>query len=915
MSEGITFGSWLKQRRNEMGITQDVLAESLGFSPITLWKIEAGERRPSSQTAALLADYFRVPDDEREAFIIFARSGRAGRVVAGSLGVGAPSAPWRAEGARHTNLPMSLTPLIGREEEVRTIIDLFVQPRSKVRLVTLTGAPGIGKTRLALQVAAELVGAFDDGTFFVELAPVTDPDLVMPTIAQTLGIIEVGGQGIEEVVRQYLQGRRLLLVLDNFEQVLDAAPGITRLLEASPWLKVLATSREALHVRGERRFPVLPLEVPGSTFLVQSDSASSGTLTLKLGTVPSVQLFVERAQAVEPGFAVTQENAWDVASICARLEGLPLAIELAAARVGLFTPATMLARLEHRLSVLTGGARDLPERQRALRNTIGWSYDLLSAEEQGLFRRLAVFVGGCTVEAVEALGNAEAVAAMDILDGLQSLMNKSLLSVREEPAPATAKGTRQKQGKSREVRFVMLETISEYTFERLRESAESQVIPERHAGYFLRLVEEAEPELRGAKQLTWLDTLEAEHDNIRAALRWALENKAASIGLRLVGALRWFWTQRSHLTEGLRWARSILAMPNARERSAERAKALWSAGALAWLQGDPGARPLLEESVDIWREVGDKSGLGHSLLILGMVALQQGQPQVALSHQSESISVFRDAGDKSGLTLALGSVSFNFWALQDAGANGYSESDKEHRALLEEAIELARETEDKWSLALTLRSLGWLAIRQGDYSGARPLIEESLAIQWEMGTTHEVAATLADVALLAKLDGELEVASEVYGQSLDAFRECADRQGMVSSMANIGVVALRMGDTGRATEVLAEALEMVKELESTRHSLITLEAIGWLMSGIGQPERAATLLSAVQALYRVNSFTRPVSARIEYDAQLKNARGQVGETNWEEAWARGETMSIEDALRFASESLEVSFHALGGKQA
>ena len=892
MSEGITFGSWLKQRRNDMGITQDELAERLGFSPIMLWKIESGERRPSSQTAALLADYFHVPDDEREAFVIFARTGRAG---AGSPDGGSVTAPWRAATAHHTNLPQALTPLIGRKEDERAILDLFLQLRSKVRLLTLTGAPGIGKTRLALQVASRLVEHFDDGVFMVELAPVSDPELVISTMAQTLGVREIGGQALEESLRQHLQGRRMLLVLDNFEQVLDAAPALTRLMEASPWLKVLATSREALHVRGERRFPVPPLAVPE---LAQIEDVQA------LGANPSVELFVERAQSVQPGFTLTQENARDVASICARLEGLPLAIELAAARARLLTPGAMLARLEHRLSVLAGGARDLPERQRTLRSTIEWSYNLLSDNEQKLFRGLSVFVGGCTLEAVEALFSPDAELKIDVSDGLGSLIDKSLVSIRE--------------GVGREPRFTMLEMIGEYAFERLKESTETQVVQERHARYFLRLAEEAEPELRGPQQMAWLDRLEMEHDNMRAALRWALENKAGEIGLCLVGALRWFWTLRSHHTESLRWGKAVLAMPAAQGRSATRAKALWSSGGHAWMLGDPEARPILEESVSIWREIGDKCGLGNSLFMLGMTMLQQGQPEVALSLELESIDLLRAAGDKSGLTLVLGAVVHTMMTLDPSEVHGFRGDYKEFRALLEESTRLSRELEDKWSLALNLRNLGWLAMREGDYEEARPLMEESLALQWEMGSKHEAAATLSDLGQLAQLDGDLEKALELYERSLDVFRECAAPYDMVMSMVSIGSVALLMGNIRSSAEVLIKALTTVKELGgSARYALMTLEAVGWLMVEIGQPARAAVLMSAVQALYKANPFPRRglvprrTLALIEQKRYLEIARAQVDEATWEEMWAKGETMTIEEALQFASESLEASIQTPG----
>lgn len=904
MSESTSFGTWLRQRRKEQGIKPDELAELIGCSPVTLQKVEAGERRPSRQIALLLADYLRIPPDEREAFITFARSGQTGpnaggigSNITGSTGeANSPAhAPWRAVHLSRTNLPSVLTPLIGREEQERAARDILLNP--KVRLLTFTGAPGIGKTRLAVQVASGLVEHFDDGVNMVELAPIIDPDLVIPTIAQTLGVRDYSGQKVEELLRRHVQGRRMLLVLDNFEQVLDAAPHIARLIEASPWLKVLTTSREALHVRGERRFPVPTLEVPRIESRVQGYSDAFATGYSLLTTVPSVELFVERARIARPDFALTHENAQDIATICIRLDGLPLAIELAAARTALFSPATILTRLKHRFNLLMGGARDLPERQRTLRSTIAWSYDLLDDGEQGLLRTLAVFVGGCTVEAVEAVHNSAQTLPSTTLIELQSLIDKSLLNVSEQYLP--------KEGRGRETRFSMLETISEYAAERLRESEESQAVQKRHAEYFLRLAEETEPQLLGPEQLVWLDRLEAEHSNMRAALRWALDSEATEIGLRLAGALRWFWTYHSHYAEGLGWARAVLALPGANARNATRAKALWSAGFLAWSQGDSEANLFLEESVSIWRELGDKRGLGNALLGLGMATLRQGQWKVAREIQLESIEMFRAVGDKSGLALALGGLSVIILASEDTESIEYRGEYLEFRALLEEAIQLARETGNKWNLALQLRNMGRVAVHYGDYAEALPLLEESLALQWETGTKHEAAATLDDLAHLMYLEGDLDAALERYENSLEIYRECMDKIGIVFSTANIGAVNLRMGNIRDAADSLSQALELSEFLDSRRPLLFTLELIGWLMGEVGEQVRTTVLLSAVQTLYKASTILLPKTIRIEHERYLEDSRLQMDEIVWQQAWTRGETMSIEEVLEFASESLKI----------
>ena len=439
--------------------------------------------------------------------------------------------PLRTLDARRNNLPIQLTPFIGREQELAAIQDILT--REDARLLTLTGPGGAGKTRLGLQVAAELSDRFADGVFFVYLAPINDPALVMPTIAQTLDIREETGQPWPARMREALLQKQMLLLLDNFEQVVNAAMQVGELLAACPQLKIIVTSREALHVRGEREFPVPPLPLPDVKHLPDLTSLSSNT---------AVALFVQRAQATKPDFQLNNANARAIVEICVRLDGLPLAIELAAARVKLLPPQALLARLDQRLAVLTGASRDVPARQQTLRNTIAWSYNLLDAVEQRLFRRLSVFVGSCTLEAVEAVcvtsGNED--QAEQILDTIASLLDKSLLQQMEQEGG--------------EPRFTMLETIREYGLERLIANGEIEATRQAHAEYYLALAEKAEPELAGPQQATWFDRLEREHDNLRAVMEWCLEREDSGqrieMALRLAGALRQFWEVRAHRDEG-----------------------------------------------------------------------------------------------------------------------------------------------------------------------------------------------------------------------------------------------------------------------------------------------------------------------------------------------------------------------------
>jgi len=631
----------------------------------------------------------------------------------------------RSRDARPNNLPPQLTSFVGRRHEIDEVMELVRQGR----LLTMTGPGGTGKTRLSIQVASEMLPEFEGGTFFVALAPIRDPALVMSTVAQALGLRESAQQMPLEAVIEHLRDKDLLLVMDNFEQVLPAAPEVGQLLTATERVRVLATSREPLGLHGEREYPVPPLGLPDPAHLPSLE---------RLSQYEAVALFIERAGAVKPGFAVTNENAPAIAEICARLDGLPLAIELAAARTKLLSPEAMLSRLEHRLSLLTGGARDLPTRQQTLRDAIAWSFYLLEEEERTLFARLAVFVGGFTLNAVDEVCNARGKLGIDTLDGVASLVNKSLV--------------RQAEAETGDPRFFMLETIREYAADRLAESETADEIRERHASYCLGLAEGAAPKLTGADQVHWLDLLSAEHDNFRAALAW-LQGRGDSERAQLLGAALWrYWQMRGHLREGLERLQSILAMPGADGHLEARARALEAAGGVAYWMADPSARMFYDECLEIRRRLGEPGPLAEALYnrsFVDVFTLDQLNRRIdrAMVLLRESLDLFRQLGDEQGIAKAL-------WGLGDmhyeVGEFDLAEPN------LREALDMHRRLDDRFGIAWDLFLIGLNSRKQGRTEDARAAFVESLSILAEARDTSGVPLLLAGLAAVFATAGDAE---------------------------------------------------------------------------------------------------------------------------------------------------------------
>ena len=637
-----------------------------------------------------------------------------------------------------TNLPAERTSFVGREGEVARVKDLL----RGAGLLTLTGAGGSGKTRLALQAARALLDDYRDGVFLAELAPITDPRLVVSTIADAVGARAEGQRTLLDTLRDHVRDREILLVVDNFEQVLAAAPALGELLDAAPRLRLLATSRERLHLSGEQELAVPPLSLPERT---DPPGALTGS--------EAVALFVQRAAAVDPSFRLTENNAAAVAELCRRLDGLPLAIELAASRVKVLSPTAMLERLERRLELLTGGPVDLPARQRTLREAIDWSHELLDDVDRTLFRRLSVFAGGWTLPALEAVADPGGTLVADPLGVLSSLVDKSLV---------VKASTNQD-----DVRFTMLETIREFGLERLEAAGDAPTTRDRHAAFFLALAEEAEPHLRSVDQKRWLDLLEVEHDNIRAALRWAIDAGAAATALRLIRAVWRFWHLHSHLADGRRWAEEVLALPGAAGRTRERIQGLTALGGVTyWQQDVPAFRRAYEEALAIATDLRDTAEVAEQTYNLSFAhALEKDfEGMLALIHRSRAL--FEALGNRRGVADCQ-------WILGIAARIG-GDLDQS-RALEEDSLRIHREIGDRFGATVALYALGRTALEQGDLDVAEACFREALANDAAVGNRTGMGVILDNLAAKARIEGDHLRALRLGGAS-EAMKEAAGAQ-------------------------------------------------------------------------------------------------------------------------------------------
>jgi predicted ATPase/DNA-binding CsgD family transcriptional regulator/DNA-binding transcriptional regulator YiaG len=874
----------LKAQRLKKNWSQVYVATMIGTSDVEVSRWETGTAVPTLYFREQLCELFGATPEEL-GFVSFAE---------------APHEEYLPHAS--STLPLPLTSLIGREQEVATACSSL---RSQVvRFLTLTGPGGVGKTRLGIEIASQIQGDFPDGVFFIQLASLNDASLVLPTIARALHLQGNGAHSSLEQLKVFLREQEALLVLDNFEHVMEAAPPLVELLATCPFLKLLVTSREILRVRGERECVVQPLTLP------DTDASPAREAILRSG---AVALFVERAREIIPDVALIDDDLPLIAEICRRVDGLPLAIELAAARLKLLPLSALLERLEHRLSVLTVGPRDLPERQQTLRNTLVWSYELLSEREQRLFRRLAVFVGGCTLEAVEALSEMlDGSKAADVLDVVTSLIDKHLLYQSEQGS----KGYE-------EPRSLMLETIREYGWECLSSCSEFEPTRQAHAQYYLQLAEEAESHLFGAEQEHWFDRLERELENLRAALNWSMEpgreeaELRGETALRLAGALVRFWTVRGPESEGRSWLERALANHTS-VRASVRVKALGGAAWFAFVDGEmERAEQLGKKCLQDYRqarETEEAINLASSLFWVGWLAMQQDNEDVTRFLLEESRVLAREVGNKQPLAFVL-----YFLAESPIEQGKYIEA----RSLLEESLALFREQDNKEVVAWVFLRLGYVLFAQGDEAYASVLAENSLHLFREMQSKVGAASTLYLLGRLALAQDEVTKAQSWLEEALLFSRKLGLPEIIGHVLSQLGYTSSLQGNQSEAVSLWEESVMLLQQSGHNESLRLCLQQIGSMLSRQGEAVWATRLWGTAEALdvtsSRRSPFLLPVrrtfAEQAAFEQQINATRTLLGKQAFAQAWEEGRRMTPGQAFAARGQPLVATHLGTKSKKA
>ena len=865
-TEKVPFGTLLKHHRLAAALTQEELAERAGLSARGIQDLERGRRAaPRIDTVRLLCEALRLSGHDLEDFSAAARE---------------PAASW---GSRDTaprlfgTLPTQPTALIGREHEVARIGDVLL--RSDVRLLSLTGPAGTGKTRLALAVASSLAGQFPHGIGLVDLAPISDPDLVAVKVAEVLGIRDTPGAPPAQDLQRHLRDRHLLLVLDNFEHVLAAAPYVATMLETCTSVKILVTSRAVLHLRWEHEYVVPPLALP-----ILAKPLDMGAV----GATPAVALFAERAQAVDRNFVLTEANARTVAEICVHLDGLPLAIELAAACTKTLLPHALLLRLRQRFTLLVAGGLDLPPRQRTLRAAVDWSYDRLRPEEQALFRRLAIFAGGWTLESAEAVCAGDPCAQESVFALLARLVDASLVVVEQS-----------QDAEGFVARYHLLETLRQYAEEKLAHSGEHEALRERHLDWFLGIAEGADAELHGASQVAWMDRLEAEEDNLRAALDWGAAAPDGERGLRLASALCWFWYVRGRRSEGRALlGRLLAASPTRGAATVARAKAMGAAGYLAHDGRDyVPARALLDESLALAQELDDPHLLALATCRLGYLALHQRQFERARALLTQSLEGYRRVADDWGVAFVLNVLGLVALRLGEYAAA---------RELFEQSRALFRARGDTWGVAWTLRGLGQIALDLGDYTQATAWWHERMVLSREIGNRHGVAYSIDYLATAARMQGDHARAAALFEQSLAVWKEWGDPQAVAWTLHNKGDLALDQGEATKARRLYEESLALRRESDDRSALATSLEGFAALAAASGQPHRAFRLAGAAAALHAAVGVPPAPVEQVTLSRRLDVARETLDPADASASFEEGKRLTLDEALAYALHDAEVA---------